>query len=120
MPSTLAIPRPTLLAAPVPAPDPQDSPEERSIGEQLRELREIVGLSQMDVAILCRVDVSTISRWERGRHQHTHRSKDRQIRSALEALTWAAELQEEDPRRVLALDDVEEHVARMRARRLKR
>jgi DNA-binding transcriptional regulator YiaG len=56
------------------------------IGAELRRLRQFVGLSQMDVATLCGVDVSTISRWERGRHQHTHRSKDRLIRAALQAL----------------------------------
>jgi transcriptional regulator with XRE-family HTH domain len=88
-----------------------------TIGEKLRELREQIGLSQMEVAILCGVDVSTISRWERGRHQHTHRSKDRQIRAALEALQWAAELQEEDAARVLTLEEVQEYVNRRRRAR---
>lgn len=125
MPRPRSRPRPTIVHDPSPnqaAPNLNPAALESvanppTIGEKLRELREQIGLSQMEVAILCGVDVSTISRWERGRHQHTHRSKDRQIRAALEALQWAAELQEEDAARVLTLEEVQEYVNRRRRAR---
>jgi len=105
------------LAIVVPAADDVRPTSAESVGARVRHLRETIGLSQMDVAKLCDVDISTVSRWERGRHQHTHRSKARQIRAALEALTWAAELQEEEPMRVLTLAEVQDYIARRRYHR---
>jgi transcriptional regulator with XRE-family HTH domain len=86
--------------------DGRDRADPEDLGVELRRLREVVGLSQLEVAYLCQVDVSTISRWERGRHQHTHRSKDRAIRLALQALRWAARLQASDPQRVFTLEEI--------------
>lgn len=114
MPAVAPLPVPLTLVSPhdPPLDDPSEGDKGKDIGTELRELRELIGLSQMEIAFLCRVDVSTISRWERGRHKHTHRSRDRQIRMALRALRWAAELQEADPERILQFDEVLAHVRR--------
>jgi transcriptional regulator with XRE-family HTH domain len=94
-----------------------DDNEHEDIGVELRRLREAISFSQLQVAVLCRVDVSTISRWERGRHQHTHRSKDRQIRHAVEVLRWAAAQQEREPLLMLTLEDL---LAELRTRERRR
>jgi transcriptional regulator with XRE-family HTH domain len=115
------MPRASSLAV-APAPEfsgphqlhPLAASNERTLGEHLKELREFIHLTQREVSMLCDVDVSTISRWERGLHQHTHRSKDRQLRRALQALEWAAELQAQDPGRVLELEDIQRFVQRRR------
>jgi len=95
-----------------------DGGDDVRLGKQLQALRIVIGLSQRHVASLCKVDVSTVSRWERGLQSPlAHRSRNRGIRSAFEALRWAAELQEEDPTRVMTLEDIEEYVARRRKQR---
>ena len=114
------IPYPIANPVPITLADAEDDDAAPTIGQQIAELRERVGLSQMDVAVLCGVDVSTISRWECNRHKHTHRSKDRQIRAALQALTWAAELQDEDPMRVLTRAEVQEYIERRERQRQRR
>jgi len=106
-----------LAVVPSPAYDPAPDDEQEDLGFELRRLRKAIRFSQMEVAFLCKVDVSTISRWERGRHQHTHTSKDRTILQALQVLRWAVQLQEIEPGRLWTLEEVLEE---LRAREKKR
>lgn len=80
------------------------------LGKQMRELRLFVGLSQMELAVLCRCDISTISRWERGIGSRSHRKTERSVKLALEALNCAAELQRQAPDKAFALDEFQDYV----------
>lgn len=100
-----------------PRPD-SGPPMQRNVGVELRELRTRIPLSQAEAAFICGVDVSTISRWERGAIQHTHRTKDRRLRWALSTLRRAVWLIDLEPDRVLTFEDLLDYMRRTRPRDL--
>ena len=50
-----------------------------TIGERMRELREAAGMTQTDVAKLCKSNQATIAKVENGKAQPSVRSEERRV-----------------------------------------
>lgn len=83
----------------------RDCAELEDVGAELKRLRDFIGLTQLQAAYLCRVDVSTISRWERELHT-IQRAKRRQVYQVLNALRWAADIQRQYPEHVFTTQEL--------------